>query len=220
MLPWGSLWTWSSEVIPGPGFLPLVPVVPPLPESGPGLPRKVLPPLRKQRSVLRHHGCCFRYEDNLTKALKLKSSNESFLLLSFKCISTNASKRSKRHETFAQSQHLVNATWITVPTIWWNCLSTGFKSTRTGCSPALFVTHTTFSARSSPYPRQTAWPPQASSSIYPTLKRWQAMYFPMPYIEPCFLLSSPRFDFPQSVLLYTLHSFHNNYFNLALSLFI
>src|SRR6218665_4158587 len=44
------------------------------------------------------------------------------------------------------------------------------------------------------------------------------MYFPMPYIEPCFLLSSTRFDFPQSVLLYTLHSFHNNYFNLALSL--
>ena len=35
-----------------------------------------------------------------------------------------------------------------------------------GCSPPLFATHTTFSASSSPYPHQTAWPPQASSSIY------------------------------------------------------
>ena len=33
-----------------------------------------------------------------------------------------------------------------------------------------------------PYPHQTAWPPQASSSIYPTLKRWQAMYSPCPII--------------------------------------
>src|SRR6218665_2810836 len=40
-----------------------------------------------------------------------------------------------------------------------------------GCSPPLFATHTTFSARSSPYPHQTAWPPQASSSIYHNLKR-------------------------------------------------
>src|SRR6218665_3075340 len=40
-----------------------------------------------------------------------------------------------------------------------------------GCPPPLFATHSTFSARSSPYPHQTAWPPQASSSIYHTLKR-------------------------------------------------
>src|SRR6218665_1646411 len=40
------------------------------------------------------------------------------------------------------------------------------------------------------------------------------------YIEHCFLLFSPRFVFP-SVFLYTLglHSFHNNYFNFALSSF-
>src|SRR6218665_3162383 len=43
--------------------------------------------------------------------------------------------------------------------------------------------------------------------------------FPMSSIKPCFLLSRPRFDFPQSVLLYTLYSFHNNYFNLAPSSF-
>src|SRR6218665_35677 len=34
-------------------------------------------------------------------------------------------------------------------------------------------------------------------------------------IVPCFLLSSPRFVFPIG-FLYTLHSFHNNYLNLAL----
>src|SRR6218665_3195955 len=58
----------------------------------------------------------------------------------------------------------------------------------------LHPTHTTFSARSSPYPHQTAWPPQASSSIYPTLKR--SHVFPVSCIEPCFLLSSPRSVFP------------------------
>ena len=40
-----------------------------------------------------------------------------------------------------------------------------------GCSPPLFATHTTFSARSSPYPHQTTWPLQASSPIFPALKR-------------------------------------------------
>ena len=53
-----------------------------------------------------------------------------------------------------------------------------------------------------PYSHQTVWPPQASPSIYPTLKRWQAMYSPCPItasFKPCFLLSSPRFDFPLPV---------------------
>src|SRR6218665_3672224 len=53
-----------------------------------------------------------------------------------------------------------------------------------------------------PYPRQTAWPLQASSSIYPTLKRRQANVFPVSCIEPCFLLSSPRFVFPIGFSLY------------------
>src|SRR6218665_727589 len=37
--------------------------------------------------------------------------------------------------------------------------------------------------------------------------------FPVSYIEPCFLLSSHKFDLPKSMLLYTLYSFHNKYFN-------
>ena len=43
---------------------------------------------------------------------------------------------------------------------------------------------------------------------------WLPKVFPVSYIEPCFLLSSPRFVSPL-VLLYTLHSFHNNYLYLA-----
>src|SRR6218665_89653 len=65
-----------------------------------------------------------------------------------------------------------------------------------GCSPPSFATHTTFSARSSPLRSpDIPWPPQASASVYPTIKRRQAMYSPCP-IEPCFLLFSPRFYFP------------------------
>src|SRR6218665_2288350 len=72
-----------------------------------------------------------------------------------------------------------------------------------GCSPPLFAARTTFSARSSPYPHQTAWPPQTSSSICPTLKIRQAMY------SPCLIQSvassCPVLGlFSPSVLLYTL----------------
>src|SRR6218665_2673482 len=51
-----------------------------------------------------------------------------------------------------------------------------------GCSPPLFASHTTFSARSSPLSSPDGLPPQASSSIYPTLKRcFPHRFFSIPY---------------------------------------
>src|SRR6218665_2223373 len=84
-----------------------------------------------------------------------------------------------------------------------------------GCSPPLFATHTTFSARSPPYPHQTAWPLQASSSIALPLKDDKQC---IPRVLYDLASSCPVLGlFSPSVFLYTLHSFHNNYLNLALS---
>jgi len=89
-----------------------------------------------------------------------------------------------------------------------------------GCSPPLFATHATFSACLPPIlTRRPGLRKRAHPFTLPLKDDKQCPIWPRVPYRALLPPAQPYIWFPQSVLLYTLYSFHDNYFNLALSSF-